>query len=111
MLNHQKNADRFYFQQNPKSLRQHHHKRLKYLKIESSEEIEFYQGVPQGTVLKPLFFTIYVNDMRQSTAPYCQSLQYADDTMLYTTNEAFKIARPDFEKSFLKYQNISESIN
>ena len=55
--------------------------------------------MPQGTVLGPLLFNIYVNDMRQNIAPNFQILQYADDTMLYTTNEDFNIARSDLEKS------------
>ena len=52
----------------------------------TSEKIEIYKGVPQGTVLGPILFKIYANDMRQNVAPTYQILQYTDDTMLYTTN-------------------------
>ena len=61
----------------------------------TNEKIELYQGVPQGTVLRPFLLNIYVNDMRQNIAPNCQILRHADDTMLYTTNEGFNIARSD----------------
>ncbi len=47
-----------------------------------SEWYEINQGVPQGTILGPILFTLYVNDM-QSTVKYCQIFQYADDTCLF----------------------------
>ena len=72
------------------------------VKNTTSEKIEIYQGVPQGTVLRPLLFNIYVNDMRQNIAPICWILQNADDTMLYTTNKDFNIARSDLEKSLFE---------
>ena len=65
----------------------------------TSEKINLYRGVPQGTVFEPLLFRIYVNVMRQNIAPLCQILQYADDTMLYTTNEDFNITRSDLDES------------
>ena len=47
-----------------------------------SEWYEINQGVPQGTILGPLLFTLYVNDMH-STVKHCQIIQYADDTCLF----------------------------
>jgi retron-type reverse transcriptase len=37
-------------------------------------------GVPQGSILGPLLFTLYVNDM--SNAVNCELCLYADDSML-----------------------------
>ena len=42
-------------------------------------------GVPQGSILGPLLFTLYVNDM--STAVNCDLCLYADDSMLLVSGK------------------------
>ena len=49
------------------------------------------QGVPQGSVLGPLFYILYANDL-VDVVKYCKVALYADDTVLY-------IANPDFDVS------------
>ena len=44
-------------------------------------------GVPQGLVLGPLFFIIYVNDM-QSAVQEANSQLYADDTVIYASGQS-----------------------
>ena len=41
-------------------------------------------GVPQGSVLGPLFFILYVNDL-QDAVPNANVQLYADDTVIYTS--------------------------
>ena len=51
-----------------------------------SDPREVTYGVPQGSVLGPLFFLAYINDMSDSVEDVKLSL-YADDTVLYDSGE------------------------
>ena len=44
------------------------------------------QGVPQGSVLGPLFYIIYANDLSK-VIKNCKIAMYADDTVLYATKK------------------------
>ena len=44
-------------------------------------------GVPQGSILGPLLFLLYVNDMPQSVS--CDLLLYADDSCLLFSDQNF----------------------
>ena len=55
------------------------------------------QGVPQGSVLGPLFYIVYANDLL-NVVKNCEIALYADDTVLFTANNSF-------EASIHKMQN------
>ena len=56
-------------------------------------------GVPQGSILGPLLFTLYVNDM--SSAVNCDLCLYADDSMLLVNGKNVK----DIEKKLTNEMN------
>ena len=52
----------------------------------NSSTISLSTGVPQVSILGPLFFLIYINDISHSSSIF-NPISYADDTTLYTTLE------------------------
>ena len=49
------------------------------------------QGVPQGSVLGPLFYIVYANDIAK-VVKNCKVALYADDTILYTSHSNFDVS-------------------
>ena len=54
-----------------------------------SDYSEIYTGVPQGSILCPLFFSIYINDLI-NVSNRLNFLMYADDTTIYFNLEEFE---------------------
>ena len=61
-------------------------------------------GVPQGSILGPLLFIIYVNDLCQ-TPEFLKPIMFADDTNLFCKSKTVKTL---FLKANIELQKISE---
>ena len=59
------------------------------IKDKASNELEMEYGVPQGSVLGPLLFLIYINDMYKSIK-YSSIRLFADDTCILISNKSPK---------------------
>lgn len=57
------------------------------LNNEISDPLQIISGVPQGSVISPLLFSIYVS-MLTSNLKFCRAHCYADDTQVYYTFDA-----------------------
>ena len=66
--------------------------RFQYVQFENSESdlLEIKTGIPQGSILGPLFFSIMINDLVYSSNKF-KFLMYADDTTIYFNLEDFPI--------------------
>ena len=61
--------------------------RKQYVQIDAkqSKPMTTYFGLPQGSILGPLFFNLYVNGLQDSLAS--RQIQYADDTTIYESGK------------------------
>ena len=59
-----------------------------------SETLSIATGVPQGSILRPILFIIYINDFSQASQIF-NFISYADDTTLLSTMSNFTNAHND----------------
>ena len=62
----------------------------------SSQILPINNGVPQGSVLGPLLFLIYVNDLH-NVVQYSDIHHFADDTNLLYSSKSLKHIKVNFE--------------
>ena len=55
-------------------------------------------GVPQGSILRPTLFSVYINDVALAAGDYL--ILYSDDTILYTSGPSFDTVLTNLQMSF-----------
>ena len=66
---------------------------------EYSERINVTSGIPQGSILGPILFTIFINDLPDQVDSYCKI--FADDTKIYNTTREAKKLQDDINSMIL----------
>ena len=75
----------------------HERKQTVSIDTERSDELDIVTGVPRGSILGPLLFIIYINDM-PNCIENCSVNLYADDTVIYysgVSNRGYRILRKE----------------
>ena len=60
-------------------------KQMVFFQQDSSDFLEVYSGVPQGSVLGPLLFLLFIKDVSNFTREGCILNMYADDVIIDTS--------------------------
>ena len=67
-----------------------------------SEKLDISYGVPQGSILGPLLFLLYVNEV-ENVLKECKVLLYADDTVIYLSGQTSKDVNRKMQSDLDRY--------
>lgn len=67
-------------------------------------------GVPQGSILGPIMYLLYVNDITNYVLN-CQSYLYADDTVLIASHSDLRVAERNLQDSFTNVLKFTHDKN
>ncbi|UYV84791.1 hypothetical protein LAZ67_X003521 [Cordylochernes scorpioides] len=80
-------------------------------KEQLSKTGRLFQGLPQGSILSPLLFSIYLNDMGSRITKYCDFALYADDIIIWSSKRDLKEANKNVNKALKELQHFAEKMD
>jgi retron-type reverse transcriptase len=63
-----------------------------------------YKGLPQGIVLSPTLYSLYMAGLKSKINQSCKLLEHADDVAVYSVNRYKSICVSEVEKSIQKIE-------
>lgn len=67
-------------------------------------------GLPQGSVLSPLLYTIYVAELEECCEDGCQILQYADDVCIFSWENPLRLSLDSLEATLVRIHEYLKNL-
>ncbi|UYV61495.1 hypothetical protein LAZ67_1005060 [Cordylochernes scorpioides] len=75
-----------------------------------SKTTRIYQGLPQGSILSPILFNIYLNDVHTSIKPPAKIALYADDIIIWVSKNNLSDAEQYLNKAMKNLQKVTQKL-
>ncbi|UYV84948.1 hypothetical protein LAZ67_X004078 [Cordylochernes scorpioides] len=75
-----------------------------------SKTTRIYQGLPQGSILSPIHFNIYLNDVHTFIKPPDKIALYADDIIIWVTKNNLSDAEHSLNKVIKNLQKVTQKL-
>ncbi|UYV63119.1 hypothetical protein LAZ67_2003187 [Cordylochernes scorpioides] len=75
-----------------------------------SKTSRIYQGLPQGSILSPILFNIYLNDVHTFIKPPAKIALYADDIIIWVSKNNLSDAEQSLNKAMKNLQKVTQKL-
>ncbi|UYV61154.1 hypothetical protein LAZ67_1003608 [Cordylochernes scorpioides] len=75
-----------------------------------SKTTRIYQGLPQGSILSPIIFNIYLNDVHTFIKPPAKIALYADDIIIWVSKNNLSDTEQSLNKAMKNLQKVTQKL-